>query len=48
MFIFTQTSFKFAPGGPTENKPSIITPEMRQEGFLLITEICQPSTGVKT
>ena len=27
---------------------SMLDPDIRQEGFLLQTEICQPSTGVKT
>ena len=56
MLMFTQTSLRFAPDGPNENKPLIMhvmngsmpEPDMRQEGFLLQTEICQTSTGLKT
>ena len=54
MLMFTQTLLRFAADGPIENKPSIMQvmngsmPDMHQEGFLLQTEICQPSTGIKT
>ena len=54
--MFTQTPLRFAPDGPIENKPLIMhagngsmpEPDMRQDGFLIQTEICQPRTGVKT
>ena len=47
-------SLRYAPGGPIENKPSLMQvmirclAHMHQEGFRSLIDICQTSDGINT